>query len=220
VRRGASWTAAHHLQLTVMAVARPVRSSVVPLVVRATAWSWIAARPAGVCPAGPPASIQRSGGVAVVDPARTRPWRRSPASGMRWPPSPFIVRDPALQPSGVQPVRCPGRPAPSLSGVRSPGFVVRGPAIRPAAVHPCGVHPVCCPSVRCPASGVQPAAVHPSSVQPSAVCLSVRSRPSPPTSGGGVGTRFRRPGNRHHSNRSRSRWVAAPSGGWSTAEQP
>jgi hypothetical protein len=31
MRRGASWTAAYHLQLTVAAVARPVHSSMVPL---------------------------------------------------------------------------------------------------------------------------------------------------------------------------------------------
>jgi hypothetical protein len=86
----------------------------------------------------------------------------------------------------------PARPVSSPSGVRSPGVVVRGPAVRTAGVHPSsvqlsGVHPSVstrrCPPVRCPPVGVQPVWCP--------ACLvsapSVRTRPSPPTSGGGVG---------------------------------
>jgi hypothetical protein len=210
VRRGASWTAAYHLQLTVAAVTRSVRSSVVPS--SSVLLSGPGRRPPRrPLPPGASAGIQRSGAVAVVDTARTPPWRRSPVSGMRRPPSRFVVRDPAVQPSGVQPVRCPGRPVCPASPVSGhPGSSSGGPAIhpgcrppvqRPAPWRP----PVRCPPVRCPP------------VRCPAVCCpppSVRSRPSPRTSGGGIGTRSRRPGNRYHRNGSRSLWVAAPSGGW------
>jgi hypothetical protein len=71
------------------------------------------------------------------------------ASSMRW----------LSSPSSVQPVRCPvtlgsssgvqrsSRPVSSPSALRSPWFVVRGPAVRPSAVHPSsvlpsGVHPI------------------------------------------------------------------------------
>jgi hypothetical protein len=114
VRRGASWTAAYHLQLMVAAVARPVRSSMVPsesLLLSVL----VVARPDGVCPAEPPVGIQRSGVVAAVDTART-PAMASvagprPACGVH--PSGFVVRDPAVQPPGVQPVQCPARPVSS-----------------------------------------------------------------------------------------------------------
>jgi hypothetical protein len=71
----------------------------------------------------------------------------------------FVVRDPAVQPSGVRPVRCP------VTRVRRPG-----PAIRPAAVQRLAL---CCPPVRCPAVCCPPP--------------SVRSRPSPATSGVALG---------------------------------
>jgi hypothetical protein len=76
-----------------------------------------------------------------------------------------------------------GRLVSTPSGVRSPGAVVRGLAVRAAAVHPSSIQP----------AAVHPSGVHPSGVQPSGVqpawCPppSVRTRPSPPTSGGGVG---------------------------------
>jgi hypothetical protein len=90
-----------------------------------------------------------------------QPWRRSPVR----------VQHAVSTHSGpaVQPVRCP---ASSPSGVRSPGFVVWGPAVRP-----CGVHP----------SSVRPCGVHLSSVQPCGVRPVRPDASSPPTSGGGVG---------------------------------
>jgi hypothetical protein len=107
VHRGANWTAAYHLQLTVAAVARPVRGSVVPLGVLAAERSWVVARPDGVCPAEPPAGLQRSG----VD-------GRS-VSGVRCPPIRFVVRDAAVppssvRPSGVQRVQCPAVRCPAV----------------------------------------------------------------------------------------------------------
>jgi hypothetical protein len=165
VRRGASWTAAYHLQLTVAAVARPVRSSVVPS--------------ESLLPSGPGCCSPRRrlpGGASCRHPAGGRRRRgrqcqdashgvgRRSASTMRCPPTRFVVRDPA-----VQPVRCSARPVSghlgSSSGVRR--------STRPASsslsgVHPSGVHP----------SGVQPVWCPPPSV---------RTRPSPPTSGSGVG---------------------------------
>jgi hypothetical protein len=108
MRRGASWTAEDHPQPTVAAVARPVRSSVVPspsVLLRVL----VVARPAGVCPAERPAGIQRSGVIAVVDTARTPAMAsvagRCPACGVH--PSGVVVRGPAVRLSGVQPVRCP-----------------------------------------------------------------------------------------------------------------
>jgi hypothetical protein len=153
VRRGASWTVEYHLQLTVAAVPRPVRSSVVPS--SSVLLSAPGRRPPSRrLPSGAAAGLQRSGIVAVIDTARTPPRRRSLVSGMRCPPSRFVVRDPAVQPSGVRP-----------SGVRSPAFVVRGPPIRPVAVHPSSVQPLL--STR-PVSS------------PLLSTPSVRSRPSPP----------------------------------------
>jgi hypothetical protein len=88
--------------------------------------------------------------------------------------------------SGIRPS---SRPVSSPSGVRSPGFVVRRPAVRMAGVHPSSVQ----------LSGVQPSSVQPSSVQPSSVQPSgvpppadVRPRRSgrasvSSTPGGGVG---------------------------------
>jgi hypothetical protein len=118
VRRGASWT--YHLQLTVAVVARPD----------------------GVCPAERPADIQRSGIVALVDPARTPATAsvagRCPASGVPHP----------VSSSGI---RRSSRPVSSPSGVRSPGFVVQvsgGPVA-------CGP-PVRCPALWCP-PGQRPA---------------------------------------------------------------
>jgi hypothetical protein len=113
VRRGASWTADHHLQLTVAAVVGSV------LVVLAAELSWLVGRPDGGCPVERPAGIQRSGVVAVVGKART-PAMASvagprPACGLH-PSGPSSgvqrVQPSSVRPSGVQrvqrpPVRCP-----------------------------------------------------------------------------------------------------------------
>jgi hypothetical protein len=183
MRRGASWTADHHLQLTVAAVAGSV------LVVLAAELSWLAGRPDGGCPVERPAGIQRSGVVAVVGKART--------------PSMASVAGP--------------RPA---CGVHPPGSVVRGPAVQPSSVHPSGVHP----------SGVHPSSVHPSSVHPSSVHPSsvhpsggqpaaVRTRPSHPTSGGGVVDQVGAAGNPSPQDGSRSRWASRRGAARSTAGQ-
>jgi hypothetical protein len=144
VRRGASWTAAYHLQLTVAVVARPD----------------------GVCPAERPADIQRSGIVALVDTARTPAMAsvagRCPASGVH--PSGVVVPDPAVQPSGVQPVRCP------VTWVRRPG-VRRSGRLR-------STRPVSSPLV-----STRPASSRLVSAP------SVQMCPSPPIPGGGVGPR-------------------------------
>ena len=78
------------------------------------------------------------------------------------------------------PVRCP------VTWVRRPGS--GGPAVRcPPVQRPA----VWCPPVQRPALRCPPP--------------SVRTRPSPPTSGGGVGDQMGRRGNLHHGNGSRSR---------------
>ena len=121
MRRGASWT--YHLQLTVAVVARPD----------------------GICPAERPADIQRSGIVALVDTARTPATAsvagRCPASGVPHPVS--SSRCPAVQPSGIQPVRCPvtwvRRPGVRRSGRLRSTRPVSGPLVstRPASAGWC-----------------------------------------------------------------------------------
>jgi hypothetical protein len=141
VRRGASWTAAYHVQPTVAAVARPVRSSMVPSYSLLPSCPGVVAHPDGICPAEPPAGIQRRASPWSAMPGR-QPWRRSPV-GVQHAVSNHpsgVVRGPAVRPSGVQPVRC------SVTWV-----VVRGPAVRPVCcppVHPSS--PLVCPPVRCP----------------------------------------------------------------------
>jgi hypothetical protein len=131
VRRGASWTADHQLQLTGAAVAGSV------LVVLAAELSWLVGRPDGGCPVERPAGIQRSGVVAVVGKART-PAMASvagprPACGVHHPVPSSGVRRTSRPVSGrlmssvssVQPVRCPA--------VRCPAFwcpPVRRPPVR------------------------------------------------------------------------------------------
>jgi hypothetical protein len=148
VRRGASWTAAYHRQLTVAAVTRPVRSSVGALGVLAVERSWLLLAQT--------TSARKSRSRAVGRRRRGRPGqqashgvgRRCPAGGVH--PSGLGVRDPAVQPSGV----------------RSPGVVVRvsgGPV-------------VCCPPVRCPPSGVHPSSLQPAGVRPVGLDASVFSR--------------------------------------------
>jgi hypothetical protein len=105
---------------------------------------------------------------------------------------------------------------------------------------PCGVHPAVAsswsgrPVSSCPVSsclvsgrlvsspsGVRPAAVYLFGVQPAAAVRprSVRTRPSRPTSGGGVGDRVGAAGTPHHRNGSRSGGLPRRGAAGSTAEQ-
>jgi hypothetical protein len=151
VRRGASWTAAYHRQLTVAAVARPVGSSVVrALGVLAAARSWWllaqAALPGGASSRSRAVGRRRRGrpcqqaghgvGRGVQQAVSTHP-----GSG---------VRDPAVQPSGV----------------RSPRVVVQ--RVRRSAV--------CCPPVPVSSCLLSTRAVSSRLVS----APSVRTRPSPP----------------------------------------
>jgi hypothetical protein len=178
VRRGASWTAAYHRQLTVAAVARPVRPGVgAPGVLTAARSWWLLAQTASAQRSVPPVSGGRASSPWSTLPAGT-PRRRSrcPAGGVH--PSGLGVRDPAVQPSGV----------------RSPEVVVQ--RVRRSAV--------CCPPVRCPA--VRCPAVRSPAVW--CLPLSVRTRVGLlPCSGGGGGTRSRWPGDPDHQNRWRPLWL-------------
>jgi hypothetical protein len=177
VRQGASWTAADHRQLTVAAVARPIHSSVDALGVLAAARSWVVlAQTASAHRSVQPVSRGRASSPCSTLPAG-KPRRRSPLSSMRCPP--IRSQRPG---SGCPAVRCP-----VTWGVSS-----NGSGGRPSAVHPSSVQP----------SSVQPSAVHPCGVQPSAVCPCPSGRVRLlPCSGGGVGTRSRRPGDPDHRNR-------------------
>jgi hypothetical protein len=140
VRQGASWTAAYHLQLTVAAVARAVRSSVGALGVLAAERSWwLLAQAAFARRSVQPVSSGRASPPWSTLPAG-RPRRRSPVSSMRCPP--IRVR--------VSGIRLSSRPVSGHLGSSSSGS-----GGRPSAVHP---------------SSVQPSAVHPCGVQPSGVC--------------------------------------------------
>jgi hypothetical protein len=125
VRRGASWTAAYHRQLTVAAVARPVHSSVGAhgVVAAERSW-WLLAQTTSARSSVQP-GLERSGVVAVVDPASRHARRRSPVSSMRCPP-----------------IRC-RRPGSGCPAVRCPVTWGGRPEVRRSAV--------CCPPVRCPA---------------------------------------------------------------------
>jgi hypothetical protein len=196
VRRGASWTAAYHLQLTVAAVARPIRSSVVPLGVLAAERSWVVARPDGLCPAEPPAGIQRSGAVAVS----TLPGRRRGVSH-----------------------RCPAggvHPAGSSSGIRLSSRLV---SARPVSSHPGSSSGVRLSNrllstrpVSSPLLSTRPASGRLVSAPPS-----VRSRPSPPTSGGGGGDQVEAAGQPSPPQRVKVPvGCRRPGAAQSTAEQP
>jgi hypothetical protein len=125
VRQGASWTAAYHRQLTVAAVARPVHSSVGAhgVVAAERSW-WLLAQTTSARSSVQP-GLERSGVVAVVDPASRHARRRSPVSSMRCPP-----------------IRC-RRPGSGCPAVRCPVTWGGRPEVRRSAV--------CCPPVRCPA---------------------------------------------------------------------
>ena len=177
VRRGASWTADHHLQLTVAAVAGLV------LVVVAAALSWLVAQMAAARWSVQPASSGRALSPWSVRPGHL-PWRRSPGRVQH------AVSTHPVPSSGVRRSSRPvsGRLASSVSSVQ----------------------PVRCPAVRCPP------------VRWSAGCCpppSVRTRPSHPTSGGGVVDQVGAAGNLHHRNGSRSRWASRGGAARSTAQQ-
>jgi hypothetical protein len=180
VHRGASGTAAYHLQLTAAAVARPVHSNVMPS-------SSVLLRGRGYCsprrrlPGGAASGHPASGVAAVVDTARTPLGRRSPVSGRRYPPSRLVVRDPAVQPA------VSGRPV-SGTRVRRPGSGCPAGCRPPVRCPSRLLSPLWCPAVRCPA--VRCPAIRCPAIRCPAICCSprsVRSRPSPPTSGGGAG---------------------------------
>jgi len=163
VRRGASWTAAYRRQLTVAAVARPVRGGVgAPGVLAAERSWWLLAQTASARRSVQPVPRARAWSPWSTRPAGT-PRRRSPVSSRRCPPIQSGVRDPAVQPSGV----------------RSPGVVVQRVRRSDGCCPPVRCPAVRCPSVRCPAVWCLPS--------------SVRTRPSPPTQAVAVGTRSRWP---------------------------
>jgi hypothetical protein len=151
VRRGASWTAAYRRQLTVAAVARPVRGRV------GAPASLLLSGPGGCSPRRRLPRGASSHSRAVGRCRRGRPGqqarhgvgRRCPAGGVH--PSGLGVRGPAVRPSGV----------------RSPGVAVQ--RVRRSAV--------CCPSVRCPAVWCLPSSVRTRPSPPTqAVAVGTRSR--------------------------------------------
>jgi hypothetical protein len=177
VRQGASWTAASHRQLTVAAVARPVRRGVGALGVLAAARSWwLLAQTASARSSVQPVSSGRASWPWSTPPAAT-PRRRSPVSSMRCPP--IRCRRPG---SGCPAVRCP------VARGRRP----EGSGARPSGVHPCGVQP----------SGVHPCGVQPSGICPACPDASVSSHAQAVVLGPGS----RWPGDPNHRNRWRARW--------------
>jgi hypothetical protein len=177
VRQGASWTAASHLQLTVPAMARPIRSSGVPSA------SLLLSGPGCRSPRRRFArrSVQPVSRARASSPWSTRPAgtlrRRSPVSSRRCPPIRF--RRPG---SGCPAVRCPvtwaGRP--------------EGPAVgRLLSTRPASSRPL---SSRAVSS-------RPVSSRPSG-----RVRLLPPQAVA-LGTRSSWPGDRDHRNRWRPRWL-------------
>jgi hypothetical protein len=145
VRRGASWTAAYHRQLTVAAVASPIRSSVGVLDVLAVERSWsLLAQTTSARRSLQPVS-RRSGVVAVVDTAS----RHATASVAA------VQQAVSTHPVSASGIRLSSRPASGHLGSSSSGS-----GARPSAVHPSGVQP----------SAVHPCGVQLSGVQPSGVC--------------------------------------------------
>jgi hypothetical protein len=131
VRRGASWTAAYHRQLTVAAVARPVRSSVGALGVLAAERSWwLLAQTTSARSSVQPVSSGRASWPWSTLPAG-KPRRRSPVSSRRCPPIRFRA-------SGI---RLSSRPVSGHLGSSSRGSGARPSAVQPSAVQPSGVQP-------------------------------------------------------------------------------
>ena len=192
MRQGASWTAAYHRQLTVAAVARPIRGSVVRalgVLAAARSW-WLLAQAAFARRSVQPVSSGRASSPWSTLSAG-RPRRRSPVSSRRCPPIRFRV-------SGI---RLSSRPVSGHLGSSSGG--------RPAAVHPSGVQPS---AVRCPSRAVSSrlvsALVGPdASVSSHAQAVAVGTRvewPGDPDHRDGWRPRWR-PGRRRLDRRSRSR---------------
>jgi translation initiation factor IF-2 len=120
-----------------------------------------------------PASSGQASSPWSTPPGR-QPWHRSPVG---------VHHRVSTHPGSSSGIRRSSRLVSSPSGVRSPGSSWC-PAVRPSAVHPSGVRPsgvrprpvsgLWCPPVQRPAGWVRPV---------------VRTRPSPPILGGGVGPR-------------------------------
>jgi hypothetical protein len=141
VRQGASWTAAYHLQLTVAAVARPVRSSVGALGVLAGERSWLLlARTASAHRSVQPVSRgRRRRRGPHCQQARHGVGRRCPAGGVH--PSGF-----GLPGSGCPAARCPvtwgRRPeGPALGRLLS----TRPASSRPLSTRPASSRPLSTP---------------------------------------------------------------------------
>jgi hypothetical protein len=165
---------------------------------------WLLAPPGSARRSVQSASSGRTPSPRSALPGR-QPWRR-------W--AVRIQHAVSTHPGSSSGVRRSGRLVSSPSGVRSPGVVVRGPAVRPSSVHPSSVH--CLASTR-PAS-TRPASNRlvssPSGVQP-VRCPppSVRTRPSPPTYGGGVRDQVEAARRPSPQERVEVPVAAAPSGG-------
>jgi hypothetical protein len=196
------------VQLTVAAVARPVRSSMVPLVLLAAELSWGCCSPRRYLPGGA-SSRHPASGVAVVDIARTPAMAsvagRCPACGVQ----PPIRGRPG---SGCPAVRCPASPVfghlGSLSGVRLSG---------PSAVHPSS------PLVSNRPVSTRPVSNRLLSTRPvSSRLLSARRSGRVrllPHRTGALGPGWCRGGNRHRRKRSRSRWWPCRRAARLTAQQ-
>jgi hypothetical protein len=132
VRRGASWTAAYHLQLTVAAVARPVPSGVDALGVLAAERSWwLLAQTTFARRSVQPGSSGRASSPWSTRPAAT-PRRRSPVC-------PAWV---STHPVSVSGIRLSSRPVSGHLGSSSSGSGARPSAVHPSGVQPSGVCPV------------------------------------------------------------------------------
>jgi hypothetical protein len=131
VRRGASWTAAYHLQLTVAAVARPVPSGVDALGVLAAERSWwLLAQTTFARRSVQPGSRGRASSPWSTRPAAT-PRRRSPVC-------PAWV---STHPVSVSGIRLSSRPVSGHLGSSSSGSGARPSAVHPSGVQPSGVCP-------------------------------------------------------------------------------
>jgi hypothetical protein len=136
VRRGASWTAASHQQLTVAAVARPVRSSVVPSEsLLPSSPGLLLAQTAAARRSVRPTSSGRGSSPRSTVPGRQR-WRRSPVGVQH-----RVSTHPGRPGSGGPAVRCPARPLSGHLGWSSGCPAVRSSAVQPSGVRPSGVHP-------------------------------------------------------------------------------
>jgi hypothetical protein len=123
VRRGASWTAAYHRQLTVAAAARPIRGSVGPSasLLAERSW-WLLAQTTLARSSVQPLSSGRASSPWSTRPA-ARPRRRSPMSSRRCPPIP---------------VRCPGSGCPAVRCLVTWDRRPAGPALgRPLSTRRC-----------------------------------------------------------------------------------